>query len=288
MLQLRFVGTEKPPIWLVEERYIIGSGAGSHITLFHPSVKSRHAELFVNGEQVSICPAEDGASVLINGLRIFGPADLAHETSLQIGEYSLKIIDPKRERLPAEPIAQASHVSWALQSKSTALANKLFLVEKDMIVGRARDCDLSLAVAHLSRRHARLFFEDGVLWVEDLGSANGTFLNGRRVTRAQVRGGDELAFDTLVFTVRGTATSDDDLAHDKTSVRPAISSRSVDAPSPRQNGSPKKGAAVKAKNLRPVAPPDAPIPTAHNASLVWWGIASAVILTTAAVLYFTV
>lgn len=56
MLQLRFVGTEKPPIWLVEERYIIGSGAGCHITLSGPSIRPHHAELSVRGEQVSIFP----------------------------------------------------------------------------------------------------------------------------------------------------------------------------------------------------------------------------------------
>ncbi len=286
MLQLRFIGTEKPPIWLVEERYIIGSGPGCHITLTHPSIKSLHAELLVNGEQVFICPTENDASVLINGLRVFDQTYLEHGTLLQIGEYSLKIVDPKRERPSVERIVPAPLISWALQSKSTALANKLFLVEKDMIVGRARECDLSLAVAHLSRRHARLFFEDGALWVEDLGSANGTFLNGRQVERAQVRGGDELAFDTLVFTVRGAA-ADEELEHDKTSIRPAISVH-PQILSPRPGGSPNQGAALKAKGLREIKQSDAAIPPAPDASLVWLGIAAAVVLTAAAILYFTV
>lgn len=285
MLQLRFVGTEKPPIWLVEERYIIGSGAGCHITLSHPSVKSRHAELFVKGEQVSVSPAEDDALVVINGLTISAATHLAHETILQIGEFSLKIVDPKRERHSVENVVPVQPVSWALQSKSTALANKLFLIQRDTIVGRARECDLSLAVAHLSRRHARLFFEGPALWVEDLGSANGTFLNGRRVDRAPIRGGDELAFDTLVFTVRGGAAAEE-LVHDKTSLRPAISAHSEAVPSIQQASAPSRKAAVKAKSPRHSTPSQEEVPS-PNASLVWVGIAAAVLLTVAAILYFT-
>src|SRR5690606_311324 len=56
----------------------------------------------------------------------------------------------------------------------------------------------------------------GLLYVRDLGSANGTFLNGERVNEARVRRGDELRFDTLSFGVIGPPSED----LDKTSIRP--------------------------------------------------------------------
>ena len=49
----------------------------------------------------------------------------------------------------------------------------------------------------VSRQHARLFAQDGVWWVEDLGSQNGIALNGRRLRRRRPRAlseGDRLAF----------------------------------------------------------------------------------------------
>ncbi|MGC1380972.1 MAG: FHA domain-containing protein [Candidatus Baltobacteraceae bacterium] len=64
-------------------------------------------------------------------------------------------------------------------------------------LGRAKQADLVLRDAEVSRRHARFASANGVVYVEDLKSSNGTFLNGRRVTEAiEVRGGDEIDVGT--------------------------------------------------------------------------------------------
>jgi pSer/pThr/pTyr-binding forkhead associated (FHA) protein len=60
-------------------------------------------------------------------------------------------------------------------------------------VGRGNDLDLVLHDPEVSRRHARFESRNGVVYVDDLKSRNGTFLNGRRVTEAiEVREGDEV------------------------------------------------------------------------------------------------
>jgi len=52
-------------------------------------------------------------------------------------------------------------------------------VDRDaLVIGRAADCDLQLADSRVSRQHSRIFHADGVLCVEDLGSRNGTRVNG--------------------------------------------------------------------------------------------------------------
>ncbi len=54
-----------------------------------------------------------------------------------------------------------------------------------MIIGRDESCDLTIGVPQVSRRHARLKRqEDGFFIIEDLGSANGTFVNGKRIKKA--------------------------------------------------------------------------------------------------------
>lgn len=50
-----------------------------------------------------------------------------------------------------------------------------------MVIGRSTSADLHVADRFLSRRHARLFRNDGEWWIEDLGSRNGSWLNGRRI-----------------------------------------------------------------------------------------------------------
>ena len=58
------------------------------------------------------------------------------------------------------------------------------------------ECAVVLGDTNVSRRHAQVALEDGSIVVTDLGSTNGTFVNGRRVTRATVRPGDELTIGT--------------------------------------------------------------------------------------------
>jgi pSer/pThr/pTyr-binding forkhead associated (FHA) protein len=59
-----------------------------------------------------------------------------------------------------------------------------------MVIGRSSSCQLVLADDTVSRRHAELRIQDGRWLLRDLGSSNGTWVNGRRVVEAEVRPGD--------------------------------------------------------------------------------------------------
>jgi pSer/pThr/pTyr-binding forkhead associated (FHA) protein len=64
-------------------------------------------------------------------------------------------------------------------------------------LGRDKGADIVLNDAEVSRRHARFESHEGVVYVNDLKSSNGTFLNGRRVTDAiEIRAGDEIDVGT--------------------------------------------------------------------------------------------
>ncbi len=86
-----------------------------------------------------------------------------------------------------------------------------FPLQGEVLVGRKDDCDLVVSEGHPSRHHARLVVDaDGVLLV-DLGSANGTFVNGRKIEGEQrLMSGDRVAFDaaTYVFIGPGEALPD--------------------------------------------------------------------------------
>jgi hypothetical protein len=59
-------------------------------------------------------------------------------------------------------------------------------------LGRSSGCQLVLGDATVSRRHAALVVRDRAWRIVDLGSSNGTWVNGRRVVEAEVHPGDEL------------------------------------------------------------------------------------------------
>ena len=70
------------------------------------------------------------------------------------------------------------------------------------LVGRKPGmCDLIVDRSSVSKLHCLLVKTDGLLFVRDLGSTNGTKVNGQRVTRGALLPGDELAFASVKYTV---------------------------------------------------------------------------------------
>jgi hypothetical protein len=69
-------------------------------------------------------------------------------------------------------------------------------------IGRAPSCDFTVADLSVSRWHARLHHEEGSWLLSDLGSTNGTRLNGWRVTSAvPVQAGDSVSFGTAAYVI---------------------------------------------------------------------------------------
>lgn len=57
-------------------------------------------------------------------------------------------------------------------------------------IGRASNCQVRISDTHISRFHAEIYCEDTGMWIEDLGSTNGTLVNGLAVARQELRTGD--------------------------------------------------------------------------------------------------
>lgn len=136
--------------------------------------------------------------------------------------------------------------------KSVSGDKKVDLVG-EIVAGREQDCELVLTQGHPSRRHARLKVEGDDVWIEDLGSTNGTFVNDRKVESAvKLRAGDRVRFDAEEFDVvdanasaHGAPSPADPNATVLRAAPPAVTSPSDapaadpadEAPPPEQQGS---------------------------------------------------
>jgi FHA domain-containing protein len=72
--------------------------------------------------------------------------------------------------------------------------------QRRVVIGRSRECDIQLADANVSRRHAELRQEGASYWVVDLGSTNGMEVNGKRVKRAKLDDGDRITLGSTDLT----------------------------------------------------------------------------------------
>ncbi len=73
--------------------------------------------------------------------------------------------------------------------------------EKQIIVGRSSDLDMVLVEDMVSRKHARIAMAEDQIWIEDLGSTNGTFVNGEKIKRARLKEGDRVLIGTSILKV---------------------------------------------------------------------------------------
>jgi hypothetical protein len=74
------------------------------------------------------------------------------------------------------------------------------VTDRKVVLGRSRDCDIQLADANVSRRHAELRQEGASYWIVDLGSTNGMEVNGKRVKRAKLSSGDTITLGSTEIT----------------------------------------------------------------------------------------
>lgn len=69
----------------------------------------------------------------------------------------------------------------------------------EIIVGRSSDLDMVLVEDMVSRRHAKLTVNGDQVFIQDLGSTNGTFVNGERIKRARLQEGDRILIGTSII-----------------------------------------------------------------------------------------
>lgn len=71
--------------------------------------------------------------------------------------------------------------------------------DREIHIGRGSDLDMVLVEDMVSRRHARITTHGGEFTIEDLGSTNGTFVNGEKISRAKLKDGDRILVGTSII-----------------------------------------------------------------------------------------
>ncbi|HEY7372673.1 MAG TPA: DUF4388 domain-containing protein [Polyangia bacterium] len=92
---------------------------------------------------------------------------------------------------------------WALRFISGKYQGGEFPLRpnREIIIGRSSDLDMVLVEDMVSRKHAKITTDDQVVTIQDLGSTNGTFVNGEKVRKADLKDGDRILIGTSIIKI---------------------------------------------------------------------------------------
>ena len=211
-MKLVFPNGEHSQVLLNHGANRIGSAADGAVVLAHPEVAERHCTIHVTGTGANLQVGEGGGRVTVNGRPVADLMALRGGDQVGIGPVMAKFVvveaaksGPSESASPDDD-SGATRVRMAvpkylLRGVSGAVFGKVFPVGGPTAIGRAPECDISVQGEEISRRHALVKPTPDGLSVEDLGSSNGTYVNGKRVQQAFLAAGDELKLDTVRFIV---------------------------------------------------------------------------------------
>ena len=237
MYKLQFQDRRQDDIELSDSILTFGRVASNAVVLDDEQVSNHHAQLEITGEDVILSDLGSQNGTFVNGERIMAPRKLTSWDIFSLNDVGFQLIPLSgQEYRPFSHNPLASKISpvkkvdgWALKADSESLppqsysiatirsfASEVFPIDGKVIVGREQVDGISLPFAKVSRTHAELFEDNGNLFIRDLDSTNGTFVNGVRVTELQLKSGDEVCFDKVKLKVLGP-----DLEEEQTVVKPA-------------------------------------------------------------------
>ncbi len=115
-------------------------------------------------------------------------------------------MDTSSPKTGAPPASGQPKRSFALRFISGKYQGGEFPIfpDKPIVVGRSSDLDMVLVEDMVSRKHARIAMGGDGITIEDLGSTNGTFVNGEKVKKARLKEGDRVLIGTSILKLVAT------------------------------------------------------------------------------------
>jgi hypothetical protein len=117
-------------------------------------------------------------------------------------------MEPPAPKMSSAPPPTRTERAYALRFISGKYQGGEFPLpsEGEILIGRSSELDMVLVEDMVSRRHSKITVTDGEISIADLGSTNGTFVNGEKVSQSRLDEGDRILVGTSIIKVVATET----------------------------------------------------------------------------------
>lgn len=277
--RLSFPNGEHPDFVLAPGVCGIGSDRDNQIVLGVSGVAAHHARLEIDGRGLTLSVLDPRAHTHLNARPVREKGIVRLGDVLSVDTVKI-VIKPERDEIirtavphddaavaDAETRVRTVPPKVVLRGVSGSQFGRIVPVRGRLTIGRGSECDLALDEPEMSRKHALIENNGDGIYLRDLGSSNGTFVNGVQVRDAVLHPGDQIAFDRNRFLLEapGLPLRGELVEERSPGYAPAITQtmQAVNLPEP---GPPK---------------PRPPVPVEESASSrneIWWLIAAAALI----------
>ncbi|MEM7100778.1 MAG: FHA domain-containing protein [Pseudomonadota bacterium] len=176
----------------LENGMTLGNHLDNDVIVPGEDVLDYHIRVELSGRGPTFIPL-GAATFNVNGSETSGPANLILADVISIGQTTIQI---------GVEIESASETqAWSFEASH---GNVRHTISGEVSVGRSDSQDIVLRDEHISRNHARLIEKHGYVWLQDLHSANGCYVNGDRIKGGiRLFHGDYIRFDSIEFQLVG-------------------------------------------------------------------------------------
>jgi ABC transport system ATP-binding/permease protein len=182
-LMVRWMGGATQSFPITTSTITVGRAPDNDVVINHPAVSARHLRLAMMPDGVTVTDLGSTNGTQLNGhlVQPDQPNRARVGDVLRIGDLNGNWVSLVLEGAAGQDVRTLSLGSQALARQN------------NMIIGRDPNCYLPLNHPTVSFRHAEIYKRDGELFIRDLGSTNGTFVNGLRIAHSPLKSGDQIA-----------------------------------------------------------------------------------------------
>jgi pSer/pThr/pTyr-binding forkhead associated (FHA) protein len=218
-MRLHFPNKEHADVVVANGDTAIGSAQDNNVVVNKPGIAAHHISLAVSERSIVLTVRDAQARVHVNARPVREKALLRLGDTVSLDTIQLRLMPDRdesiRTKVPASimptppPPASSDETNptrqrlappkVVLRGVSGSYFGKIVPVRGRLTIGRGNDCDLVLDEPEMSRRHAVIENSGDGIYLRDLGSANGTFVNGVQVRDAVLYPDDQIAFDQNRF-----------------------------------------------------------------------------------------